>query len=142
MNKLPTLLFLGLLLIPVTLKAQSEKPYVINAGGGSITNGNIELTYFIGDYIGIGNSNIPAELAEITCYPNPVKTVLHLHSTVAELDKVQIFSIQGVMLKEISLFNKEIDFTGFPDGVYLIKILDKDQQKSLGSVKVVKNSTP
>ena len=141
MKKLPISLFLWLLLIPTSLIAQSEEPYVINAGGGSISEENIELTYFIGDYIGIGHTSIPAELTNITFYPNPVKTVLRLHSTETELDKVQIFNVQGVKIKESTLINNEVDFQGFPDGIYLLKILDKDQQ-SLGSVKIIKNSTP
>ena len=103
MKKLSFITILVLFLFNGFLLAQSEKPYVINAGGGNVKSGNIELTYFIGDYIGLGNPNVTSKLVDITIYPNPVKTILYLQTTSTDLDQIQIFNVNGVLLKEEKL---------------------------------------
>ena len=141
MKKLAKLSFLWLLLCPGFILAQSETIHVINAGSGNTTNGNIELTYFIGDYIGIGDYSREYEMIDMHCYPNPVKTILHINTTIPYLDKIQIYNVQGILIRESTLENNQVDYSQLPDGIYLMKILDKDQQ-NLGTVKVVKNSNP
>lgn len=121
--------------------AQSEKSYAINAGAGTVEKGNFNMTYFIGDYIGYDTSTelkLFTTLGDITIYPNPVKTILNLKTSITELSKIQIYNVNGVKVKEVELLNLEVNFSGFPDGFYIMKILD-DNQEELGSVKVVKN---
>lgn len=137
MKKLQLVAILLLFTFPGFLYAQSEKSYVINAGGGNIKSGNIELTYFIGDYIGLGNSKLTTELVDITIYPNPVKTILYLQTTSTDLDQIQIFNVNGVLLKDMKLTTNEIDFSEYPAGIYLIKIKDR-KELEVGSMKVVK----
>ena len=100
-----------LFLFPGFLIAQSEKTYVINAGGGNLESENIALTYFIGDYIGLSNSNLKTELVDISVYPNPVKTILHLKTTITDLKQIQIFNVNGILLKDAKLNSNEVDFS-------------------------------
>ena len=101
-------------------------------------SGNITLTYFIGDYIGIGNSNVTTELVDISVYPNPVKTILHLKTTITDLKQIQIFNVNGILLKDAKLNSNEVDFSEYPAGMYLIKIKDK-KELEVGSIKVIKH---
>lgn len=126
-----------LFLFPGFLIAQSEKTYVINAGGGNLESENIALTYFIGDYIGLSNSNLKTELVDISVYPNPVKTTLYLKTTITDLNQIQIFNVNGILLKDAKLNSNEVDFSEYPAGMYLIKIKDK-KELEVGSVKVIK----
>lgn len=135
--KKPTITILLLFLFPGFLLAQSEKTYVINAGGGNTESGNIGLTYFIGDYIGLGNSNVTTELVDVSVYPNPVKTILYLKTTITELEQIQIYNVNGVLLKDAKLTSKEVDFSEYPAGIHLIKIKDK-KELEVGSMKVIK----
>ena len=126
-----------LFLFPGFLIAQSEKTYVINAGWGKLESGNITLTYFIGDYIGIGNSNVTTELVNVSVYPNPVKTILYLKTTITDLNQIKIFNVNGILLKDGKLNSNEVDFSEYPAGMYLIKIKDK-KELEVGSIKVIK----
>ena len=127
--------------ISTMLLAQTEKKYVVNTGAGSVDKGNFNVTYFIGDFIGY---DTPTELllntrfGEILVYPNPVKTVLNVKSSIPSLDKIQIYNVNGVKVYESPLLNNEVNFSGFPDGIYLIKVLD-NHHEDLGSVKIIKN---
>ena len=127
-----------LFLFPGFLIAQSEKTYVINAGGGNLESENLALTYFIGDYIGLGNSNVTTELFDISVYPNPVKTILYLKTTITDLNQIQIFNVNGILLKDGKLNSNEVDFSEYPAGMYLIKIKD-NKELEVGSIKVIKH---
>lgn len=137
MKKLPIILILLLFTLPGFLIAQSEEIHVINAGTGTLESGDISLTYYIGDYIGLGNSNLTTELVDITIYPNPVKTILYLKTTITDIENIQIFNVNGVLLKDIKLTTNEVDFSEYPAGIYLIKIKDKNELE-VGSQKVIK----
>ena len=137
MKKLPFITIPVLFLFNGFLLAQSEKSYVINAGGGNVKSGNIELTYFIGDYIGLGNPNVTSKLVDITIYPNPVKTILYLQTTSTDLDQIQIFNVNGVLLKEEKLMTNEVNFSEYPAGIYFLKIKD-EKELEVGSMKVIK----
>jgi hypothetical protein len=137
MKKLPIVAILLLLNLPCFLHAQTEKSHVINAGAGTIKSENIELTYFIGDYIGLGNTNLTTELVDISVYPNPVKTILYLQTTSTDLEQIQIFNVNGVLLKEEKLLTNEVNFSEYPAGIYFLKVKDK-KELEVGSIKVIK----
>ena len=121
--------------------AQSENLHVVNAGAGNIQSENMNLTYFVGDFIGYDNfseSKFETELEEITVYPTPVRTTLYLQTSIPDLEKIQIFDLQGVMIKELTLRIYEVNFSEFPVGIYLIKfMINNDEQ--IGFAKVLKN---
>jgi len=141
MKKTYLLLVFIVFLFSGLLQAQTEKSYVVNAGAGNIEKGNFNVTYFIGDHIGYDTPNellLNTRLGEITIFPNPVNTILNLKTSIPDLDKIQIFNVNGVKIHQAPLINSKIDFSGFPDGIYLMKILDK-QNEDVGSVKLIKN---
>ena len=130
-----------LLNISTVLLAQTDKKYVVNTGAGSVDKGNFNVTYYIGDFIGYDTPNellLSTRLGEITLFPNPVKTILNVKSSVPNLDKIQIYNVSGIKVYETPLLNNEVNFSEFPDGIYLIKILD-NHHEDLGSVKIIKN---
>lgn len=121
--------------------AQSEKSYAINAGAGHAEITDIHVTYFIGDYIGYDSSPellLTTSFGDITIYPNPVKTILNIKTDITDLDKIQIYTINGVVIQESELLNHEVNFSEFPDGLYLMKFLNTNAEV-VGSIKVVKN---
>ena len=126
-----------LLLFPALLFAQTEKSYVINAGGGSVQSGNMSVTYFIGDFIGLGGSSLDTKVGTIDFYPNPVRSTLYITSEISDMDTIQIFNLNGVLLSETKITNNEVNFSMYTAGVYLLKIYDKNESE-VGSVKVIK----
>lgn len=126
-----------LLLFPTLLFAQTEKSYVINAGGGSVQSGNISVTYFIGDFIGLGGSRLETQVGAIDFYPSPVKSTLYINSEIPDMDNIKIFNLNGVLLSETKITNNEVNFSMYTSGVYLLKIYDKNESE-VGSVKVIK----
>lgn len=125
------------LLFPTLLFAQTENSYVINAGGGSVQSGSMSVTYFIGDFIGLGGSNLETQVGTIDFYPNPVRSTLYINSEIPDMDKIQIFNLNGVLLSETKITNNEVNFSMYISGVYLLKIYDKNESE-VGSVKVIK----
>ena len=136
MKKLPFLLFL-LLILPTCLPAQTEKRYVVNAGGGTIEKGNINLTYFIGDHLELGNNTLVTETGDLSIYPNPVRTNLFIESNIRDLKKFQIYNVKGLLLSEKLLLTREIDFSAYPAGIYLLKF-QNDKDVEVGMMKVIK----
>ena len=121
--------------------AQSENPQVVNAGAGNLQSENMSLTYFIGDYIGYHNfseSEYEIELEEITVYPTPVRTTLYLQTSIPDLEKIRIFDLQGVMIRELMPSSNEVDFSEFPGGIYIMKFMDNNDEQ-IGFAKVLKN---
>lgn len=59
---------------------------------------------------------------QLTLHPNPVKDVLHIHSTDI-ISRVSVYDIRGKMVKEIDVNsqNVEIDVSHLPGGLYFIK---------------------
>lgn len=126
-----------LLLFPSLLLAQSENSYVINAGGGNLQTENIGLTYFIGDYFGLGQAEGVAKLTNIEVYPNPLKSILKLSSPERQIDRIQIYSVNGIVLFDKKMVGNELDFSAYPPGIYLLKFKDMEGIES-GSIKIIK----
>ncbi|WP_310991361.1 T9SS-dependent choice-of-anchor J family protein [Aequorivita marina] len=59
-------------------------------------------------------------LSSISVFPNPVKDVLTIKS-VESIESSRLYTINGKLIAEYSN-QKEIDFTAFPKGLYLLKI--------------------
>ena len=78
-----------------------------------------------------------AQISAYTISPNPSKGIFNL-STMAAISNIEIFAMDG---KRIQLINQVqdsfVDLSGFSDGLYLIKILDRFGQNHI--IQVVKN---
>lgn len=65
----------------------------------------------------------------LTVYPNPVRDVLYLKSTVNEASDLSIYNVNGQLLKTFNLndwmHQQHIDVSFLPKGVYFIKLTTK-----------------
>lgn len=74
-------------------------------------------------------------LAAITIFPNPVNKTLSIHTT-NEIEKVELFELNGNLLKTLIGNSSQINFTDYAQGIYLLKIHDK---RGIWVKKVMKN---
>lgn len=119
------------------LFSQADQNFVINAGGGNLQSGEICLTYFIGDHMGLGHSEFASTLIEIDVFPNPVKSILTLKIPADKFERIQVYNVSGVKVLDIKPTSNQLDFSNYPAGIYLIKVKDH-QELEVGSIKVIK----
>lgn len=70
---------------------------------------------------------------KVSVYPNPVQDILHVKAE-SKIDKVEIYSIDGRMLKAIEN-SQSIDFSKYPKGTYIVKVFT---EKGNTAHKVIK----
>ncbi|TDE06963.1 T9SS type A sorting domain-containing protein [Flavobacterium sandaracinum] len=63
-----------------------------------------------------------AELLKLTLYPNPVTNTLFLNSLNQKIEKVEIYSITGALVKSIEKDVDAIDVSNLNIGSYLVKV--------------------
>ena len=78
---------------------------------------------------GFGRENVA--INDINVYPNPTKGVFMITSLTANFD-VSAFDINGKKVYSASFNTNEarIDFSGFPKGIYLLKVSSPDFEKT------------
>jgi hypothetical protein len=69
-------------------------------------------------------------------YPNPTNGSLNIEAENAS--KVQVVSLLGQLVKEeeLKIENKKTDISTLQNGVYFLKVFDKD--KLIGTTKIIK----
>lgn len=145
--------------------SQSITPVLVATGGGSFSSGDYELSYSYGEtsvLTLVSHDNILTQgyqqsypdpspdtgginINTIVVYPNPVRTNLGVYFYVDEINSfhLQIYSLSSRIIFETTykdvLFgdSKQIDFSEFPKGLYLIHIRTSDG-KLVKSFKVEK----
>jgi hypothetical protein len=84
------------------------------------------LTYFDDFNFGIAtvipNHEVNSTLA---VYPNPASDVLYLR-TAKELDRATFFNSLGQQVRTISKPEYQLNISGFPEGIYILQITDKE----------------
>ena len=78
------------------------------------------------------------EFENIKVYPNPTVGKVTVSSQIS-IKKIQLFSVAGIMIKEIDSNNSnqyEIDFSTFKSGLYILKIQTKNEKFNL--YKIIK----
>jgi hypothetical protein len=73
-------------------------------------------------------------LTGISVYPNPAKDLLFINnSNDAVLTSIEIYDLQGRMVKKVSLDNLEegIDLSALESAVYMIRITSKDEKEAV-----------
>ena len=65
------------------------------------------------------------EISNISVYPNPVKSVLNIHSKTA-INQVEIYSIYGQLIKKINpnSISIKMNLDSFTKGIYLVNLTD------------------
>ncbi len=116
-----------------SLSAQSSGPYkvtVTNSYGCSKTSGATTVNVIVCREIE------PNSISEIELFPNPATTEFYV--TGSELQKVEIFDLQGkmVQMKEMTV-SGTVDISNLSDGLYLVKIYT---EKEIVTKQLLKNS--
>lgn len=155
MRKLFILMFLS-----AGLSAQSVSKQVIAPLGGTISNGNIQLSYTAGEIViggmtsedgsfQLGNGYYPSLNLEVLSiespttnllvkiYPNPTKELIFISHPSSNSFKVFISDITGKVLLQKEVGKQEpINIERYPTGIYLINVTTED--KKTNSYKIIK----
>ena len=155
MRKLFILMFLS-----AGLSAQSISKQVIAPLGGTITNGNNQLSYTAGEIViggmtaedgsfQLGNGYYPSlNLTTLSIespttnllvkiYPNPTKEVIFITHPSSNSFKVFISDLTGKVLFQKEVGKQEpINIERYPSGTYLINVTTED--KKTNSYKIIK----
>jgi hypothetical protein len=145
------LVLLGFLLLPFITFSQNINRSVIGTAGTYSENGNISLSWTLGESViktrsteglilnqGFQQGNLSVTtLSEreemdfmMEIYPNPVKSKLTI-----ETDKrgqlYQLVNLDGQVVKSGRIENREMqmDFSGLPQGMYILKINNRKTHK-------------
>lgn len=88
--------------------------------------GGLAVTKYISYQVGTscGSLSISDEILEneITIFPNPAKSQLHIRATSVEIARVEIYSILGTLVKKVSSNKAPINIEEISSGLYLVKI--------------------
>ena len=155
MRKLFILMFLS-----AGLSAQSISKQVIAPLGGTVSNGNNQLSYTAGEIVigsmtaedgsfQLGNGYYPSLNLEVLSidspttnllvkvYPNPTKELIFITHPISNSFKVFISDLTGkVLLKKEVGKQEPINIESYPTGAYLINVTTED--KKTNTYKIIK----
>lgn len=82
----------------------------------------------------LGNNDI-ASLNSLSLYPNPASSQVTIKGAVSELEKVEIITINGQLVKRIDTNLNTIDISQLDDAMYFVKLYHKYGVKNLKLIK-------
>ncbi len=88
------------------------------AGGLAVTK---YFSYKVGDVCTLGIEDI-GSLPEVSVYPNPADKIIHISVADSTPEKVELFSINGKMVKQVNPKNAQIYVDDLTSGLYLLKV--------------------
>ena len=94
---------------------------------------NLETAY--GNVLNVNEQDF---IKEISVYPNPVSSTFNLKTATNDLSSlsIQIFNVIGKKVyEEKSLKSKTIDVSELSSGIYILKIINETQQKTIKLIK-------
>lgn len=95
----------------------------ISAGSHTITKGDTTNLFYI--KVAYNTNSLQNNVAiKLTLYPNPVINILTV-STDAKVEKVEIYSMTGILVKHTGADIKTIDLSKLSNGSYLVRIHTK-----------------
>lgn len=100
----------------IAISSDGEKVFLINNGGGSLSN---KITVYTYNDLYVVDPIRPY----FNLYPNPTKGMLYVTSNLTELNTYEIFDITGNRVLSDSNSPNKIDMSKMPKGVYFIKIV-------------------
>ena len=150
------IVIVSLALFPFIAWGQSLSPTVIATAGDYFDNGNVSISFTVGevavttleagDVILTQGFQQPFELDvtavndqeiswSVKTYPNPVKDQLHIKFTLEKTDDftVVVMDLTGkkVLIKKYNQVNtgevKDLSFENYAPGIYLISVTSKDK---------------
>ena len=151
------------LLFGISLHAQLEiRKSAISTGGGSATNGNVYLVHNTGEtfvneadmsnthlsegFIGPDITQIIMsvenfkQLTGYHIYPSPVQNDLNIRFDETGNYQINLFDLTGKLIyrnQEDNTDNFRVDMRPYPDGIYLVYLIDLKNKKAI-SIKIRK----
>ena len=95
----------------------------------------IQAPTFNANNQGLGIDPFPFE-KNLKFYPNPTSNTLNLVNDYSTIENVQIVNLQGQILFQNKYSNQNnvtLDFSNFPNGIYLVTINNQS------NIKIIKN---
>ncbi len=104
---------------------------------GNTGDGSVASTFYFDDVqqlatLGVGDLSS----GTISIYPNPVKSVLHIDANTMSLTKVEIYSLLGKKVKEVTTDFDAISLDELPGGIYFVQAYAGNRQFTQ---KLIKN---
>lgn len=81
-------------------------------------------------------STVENDLSKITIYPNPVSDKLYFSGNSSEIVSLQIFSVQGKLIRKLNNLSTEIDASHLKTGMYFVKLISIDGK--INTLKFIK----
>ncbi len=143
------LTFIIALCLSTYSQAQTIEKFSISSGGQSVSNGNIDILYTIGEvnvqelnvggisvsegFIGSDfNSNTLSiatfEEDNIIVYPNPALNFIHIKTNLS-LEKIELYDVLGKQVLKMKYINK-IRVNELSKGVYILKVYSINKKYS------------
>ena len=91
-----------------------------------------ELNYFVSDY-SHKQLQILVKQNQVKVFPNPSNDVFQVDLENQEVKSIRVFSILG-QLKIESQFSNTISLTNFENGIYLMEITTKDNERVIKKI--------
>ena len=113
---------------------------VTNNTGGSGTFALSGLRYVSFTDFNLGTTNPEMATNKFYAYPNPASHMLNISgsNTLQRVDNIQILSLEGRLLMQQKLLNEsrpQVNISALPQGMYLCKITNGNQQQTLKFLK-------
>lgn len=107
---------------------------------GSVQDASFNNNYLIAKYNESGLGIADQDMSQVVIYPNPVKDLLHVGLPTQEEAIFDVYDSQGRGIRQwtgnaTTDQQHRLDFSGLPEGVYLLKVTTGENSTS---VKVVK----
>ena len=152
-------LIICVLFLAVETSTQAQVPYTINPYSGDLRNSALTLTSSAGDLVAGHFTGTSLQLVniifsvesdgitgwqdfllsgDITVYPNPFRSVIHVDTRLQGIDHVRIYSPMGRIVYDRAFSTPDLNLSGLAAGVYLLKFFDESRQE-ITSFRVIKH---
>jgi hypothetical protein len=71
--------------------------------------------------------------AAVIVYPNPVRNVLHLQSSVA-VEQIRIYNLSGQQVKHVASPGTQVNVSDLPAGLYFVRIITADGNETIQKI--------
>ncbi len=97
---------------------------------GKVGDGSATSTFYFDDV------NQTATLSDgevfrpdlVSIYPNPVTNILHVETATIDLTKIEVYSLLGQKLIELTSELKTVNVSDLSDGIYFVKLYSRNKQ--------------